>query len=41
MFAACYAAIDHVTAQDFFAGNQPATTQTFQYFSFTTLTTLG
>jgi hypothetical protein len=41
MFAACYAAIDYLTKQDFFAGNQPATTQTFQYFSFTTLTTLG
>ena len=26
---------------DFFAGQQPANTQTFQYFSFTTLTTLG
>src|SRR5215468_2864555 len=25
----------------FFAGGQPANTQTFQYFSFTTLTTLG
>ncbi len=41
MFAAFYAAIDHLTTQDFFANNQPATTQTFQYFSFTTLTTLG
>jgi Ion channel len=41
MFAACYAAIDHGTQQDFFASNEPATTQTFQYFSFTTLTTLG
>jgi hypothetical protein len=28
-------------AGGFFASDQPATTQTFQYFSFTTLTTLG
>jgi hypothetical protein len=41
MFAAFYAAIDHLTHSPFFADNQPATTQTFQYFSFTTLTTLG
>ena len=41
MFAACYAAFEHVGQQDFFANNQPANTQTFQYFSFTTLTTLG
>jgi len=41
MFAAGYAALDHLTTTAFFAGNQPATTQTFQYFSFTTLTTLG
>jgi hypothetical protein len=41
MFAACYAAIQRLDTKDFFAGNQPATTQTFQYFSFTTLTTLG
>ena len=41
MFAACYAAIEHLGEPDFFAGNQPANTQTFQYFSFTTLTTLG
>jgi hypothetical protein len=41
MFAACYAAIDHLSHSDFFANNQPANTQTFQYFSFTTLTTLG
>jgi hypothetical protein len=26
---------------DFFASNQPANAQTLQYFSFTTLTTLG
>jgi hypothetical protein len=41
MFAACYAAFEHIGQQDFFANNQPANTQTFQYFSFTTLTTLG
>jgi hypothetical protein len=41
MFAACYAAIQHLGHSPFFANNQPANTQTFQYFSFTTLTTLG
>jgi Ion channel len=41
MFAACYAAIERLGTSDFFASHQPANTQTFQYFSFTTLTTLG
>ncbi len=41
MFASGYAAIDQLTNSDFFADNQPANTQTYQYFSFTTLTTLG
>jgi len=41
MFASCYAAIEHLGHTDFFAGGQPANTETFQYFSFTTLTTLG
>ena len=41
MFASGYAAIDNLSEADFFAGNQPANTQTYQYFSFTTLTTLG
>jgi hypothetical protein len=41
MFASGYAAIDHLSESDFFADNQPANTQTYQYFSFTTLTTLG
>jgi len=42
MFAACYAAIQHLEREsDFFANNQPTNTQTLQYFSFTTLTTLG
>jgi len=41
MFAAFYAAIEHLGGGHFFADGQPADTQTFQYFSFTTLTTLG
>jgi hypothetical protein len=41
MFASIYAAINHLGTADFFADGQPANTQTFQYFSFTTLTTLG
>jgi Ion channel len=41
MFAAFYAAIEHLGAGHFFADGHPANTQTFQYFSFTTLTTLG
>ena len=41
MFASGYAAIDQLSKSDFFADNQPANTQTYQYFSFTTLTTLG
>jgi hypothetical protein len=41
MFASVYAALDHLGTSDFFADNQPANTQTYQYFSFTTLTTLG
>jgi hypothetical protein len=41
MFAAFYTAIDHLGAGHFFANGQPASTQTFQYFSFSTLTTLG
>jgi len=41
MFAAFFAAIDHLGSGHFFASGQPANTQTFQYFSFTTLTTLG
>lgn len=41
MFAASYAAVDHLSGGQFFAHGQPASTQTFQYFSFTTLTTLG
>jgi hypothetical protein len=41
MFAAFYAAIERLVPGPFFAGHQPANTQTIQYFSFTTLTTLG
>jgi hypothetical protein len=41
MFASVYAALDHLGEADFFASNQLANTQTYQYFSFTTLTTLG
>jgi ion channel len=41
MFAAFYGAIQHLDSADFFTHGQPANTQTFQYFSFTTLTTLG
>jgi hypothetical protein len=41
MFAACYAAMQHLSRSPFFAHGQPSSTQTFQYFSFTTLTTLG
>jgi hypothetical protein len=33
--------MNELGTSDFFANKQPANTQTFQYFSFTTLTTLG
>jgi hypothetical protein len=41
MFAAFFAAIYHFSGDKFFAAGEAAKTQTFQYFSFTTLTTLG
>ncbi len=41
MFAAFYAAISKGHGGHFFADGQPGNSQTFQYFSFTTLTTLG
>jgi hypothetical protein len=41
MFAAFYSAMFHFGGDHFFAHGRPGTTQTFQYFSFTTLTTLG
>jgi hypothetical protein len=40
MFAAFYSAINDLQGS-FFAGGQPGNLSTFQYFSFTTLTTLG
>jgi hypothetical protein len=41
MFAAFFAAFQHLGSQPFFADHEKVTTQTLQYFSFTTLTTLG
>jgi energy-coupling factor transporter transmembrane protein EcfT len=41
MFAAFYAAIYYLEGRQFFARQRPANASTFQYFSFTTLTTLG
>jgi hypothetical protein len=41
MYAAFYAAIYRLHGNQFFAGHRPSNSQTFQYFSFTTLTTLG
>ena len=41
MFAASFAAIQRLETSDFFADHEPVNTQTLQYFSFTTLTTLG
>jgi len=41
MFATFYAAIEHLGGAPFFTHAQAGNTQTFQYFSFTTLTTLG
>ena len=41
MFAAFYTAIGYLAGGPFFADHQPADSQTYQYFSFTTLTTLG
>jgi Ion channel len=41
MFASVFAGMQHLSTSDFFADSQLANTQTFQYFSFTTLTTLG
>jgi hypothetical protein len=41
MFAAFYAAMWHLSHESFFASGQKANQETFQYFSFTTLTTLG
>lgn len=41
MFAAFYAAMNHLGGGPFFASGSPGNSRTFQYFSFTTLTTLG
>jgi ion channel len=41
MFAAFFAAMSHLGSGPFFANGSPGNTKTFQYFSFTTLTTLG
>lgn len=41
MFAAVYSAIFHFDGNTFFANGRVGNTQTFQYFSFTTLATLG
>jgi Ion channel len=41
MFAVFYAAFAQLDGGHFFVGRQPGNSETFQYFSFTTLTTLG
>jgi hypothetical protein len=41
MFAACYGVINDLTPSGFFGGGEVARVNTLQYFSFTTLTTLG
>jgi uncharacterized membrane protein len=41
MFATFFTTIGHLGGGPFFADGQPASPQTIQYFSFTTLTTLG
>jgi Ion channel len=41
MFASFYSAMWRLGVTPFFANGQPASPQTFRYFSFTTLTTLG
>jgi ion channel len=41
MFSAIYAAIYFLHNQHFFADHEPGNSSNFQYFSFTTLTTLG
>jgi hypothetical protein len=41
MFASFYAAMSRLGTAPFFASGSPGNTKTFQYFSFTTLTTLG
>jgi Ion channel len=41
MFSAAFGALSFLVSGPFFANGQPVNTQTLQYFSFTTLTTLG
>jgi hypothetical protein len=41
MYAMFYAAINEFGHGDFFSAGEPASTKTFQYFSFVTLTTVG
>lgn len=41
MFAAIFAAMYHFRGETFFRPGERGSTQTFQYFSYTTLTTLG
>lgn len=41
MFAAFYGSIYYLHGRSFFSGGQPGNAPNFQYFSFTTLTTLG
>jgi hypothetical protein len=41
MFASFFGALGFLVSGPFFADSQPVNTQTLQYFSFTTLTTLG
>ena len=41
MFAAFFGALGYLVSGPFFANGQPVNAQTLQYFSFTTLTTLG
>lgn len=41
MFASFYAAIYYLHGEQFFTGHEVSENATFQYFSFTTLTTLG
>ena len=41
MFSSFFAAIYHFSGDHFFVSGETANPQTFQYFSFTTLTTLG
>jgi hypothetical protein len=41
MFAAFFGAIDGLGGTDFFVHSEPANLRNYQYFSFTTLTTLG